>query len=777
MNAHSNHMHATWLARRARQGRLRLLAETMRDTLWSLDPDTLRFNYLSPQSERLLGYSIEELTKHPIDYFLASPAHQPFKVMIGERYSEARNNPSGDIIYYTDEWEHPCKDGSLIWLEVISHFVHNPNTHKLEMLGVMRDITERKRAEDALRLSEERHRLLAENARDVIWTMELDGSISYISPSIEKVRGFTVEEAMQQSIEQIHPPQSQAITLGYFQRLYEAIAAGHTPDSFRGELEYWCKDGSTFWTEVMAYPILNPDGSFAQILGVTRDISERKRYELELQQARIEAEKAAQAKSDFLANMSHEIRSPMNAIMGLTELLLDDESTPWKCEYLNSVQNASKTLLSLINDILDYSKIEAGHLHFEHSEFSLSDVIRNTLELFKLKFDEKGLKLITELDENLPQYLIGDSLRLGQVLNNLVNNAIKFTEKGEIRIIVRASEVPDSPSKTKLLFSVHDTGIGISACYMPHLFSPFTQAETSISRRFGGTGLGLSIAKRLVDMMEGDISASSAEGQGSVFTFTVLLDRADALYETPRIEDSVQRQPNAGPQPLEKLSQQALLIQGANILVVEDDAANQLFARRFLERLKLNVTIADNGYDAIEWVKKRPYDLILMDLMMPGIDGFDTTRQIRALPEGKTLPIIAATATVMKDTIRSCMDAGMNDHIAKPMDLNLLTAALLKWITPKQTSRTADEAAPASDEAITLVSEIDRVHVLSLCAQLEPLLAQNMVNAKDIISQIESVIMNSPWANAFHPVSHAARYWRFDDALEALKSFQTTIQA
>ena len=502
----------------AREEQFRLLTETMRDTLWSLDAETLRFNYLSPQAQRLLGYSIEELTAHPIDHFLPSPAQQSFKSMIGERYLEACNNVSGEIIYYTDEWEQPCKDGSLIGLEVISHFVHNPGTDRLEMLGVMRDITERKQAQDTLRLSEERHRLLAENARDVIWTMELDGSISYISPSIEKVRGFTVEEAMQQTIAQIHPPQSQAISLGYFQRLYEALAAGLTPDSFRGELEYWCKDGSTFWTEVMAYPILHPDGSFAQILGVTRDISERKRYELQLQQARIEAEKAAQAKSDFLANMSHEIRSPMNAIMGLTELVMDAESTAWKREYLNSVQNASKTLLSLINDILDYSKIEAGHLHFEHSKFLLSDVIGSTLELFKLKFDEKGLKLITELDTNLPQHLIGDSLRLGQILNNLINNAIKFTEKGEIRIIVKASAVPDFPSKTKLLFSVQDTGIGISARYMPQLFSPFTQAETSISRRFGGTGLGLSIAKRLVDMMEGEISASSAEGQGSVFS-------------------------------------------------------------------------------------------------------------------------------------------------------------------------------------------------------------------------------------------------------------------
>ena len=211
--------------------------------------------------------------------------------------------------------------------------------------------------------------------------------------------------------------------------------------------------------------------------------------------------------------------------------------------------------------------------------------------------------------------------------------------------------------------------------------------------------------------------------------------------------------------------------------MIEDDAANQLFARRFLERLKLNVTLADNGYDAIEWIKKRPYDLILMDLMMPGIDGFETTQHIRSLPEGKTVPIIAATASVMKDTIRSCIDAGMNDHIAKPMDLNLLTTALLKWIKPKQSIGPMCEAAPASDETMPLVTEIDKVHLSSLCTQLEPLLAQNLINAKDIISHIEALLMNSAWANTFQPVSHAARYWRFDDALEALKSFQTSIQS
>ena len=362
-------------------------------------------------------------------------------------------------------------------------------------------------------------------------------------------------------------------------------------------------------------------------------------------------------------------------------------------------------------------------------------------------------------------------------MRNLITNAIKFTEKGEIRIIIKPSTHALSKAKTNnLLFIINTSGYGISEPQKQSLFSPLMQSDVFTNQAFDTADLGLVIAKRLIELMNGEIKTSSIENQGTIFGFALPFDHIENDENVKPIKNPDTKSQTPTSQPLTSAIQQTSSIQGAKILVVDDDPANQLFAKRFLERLKLNVTLIDNGYDAIELVRKYAYDLILMDLMLPGIDGLETTQRIRALEEGKTIPIIAATASGRQDTYTQCIDAGMNDLITKPINLTHLSTTLLQWIKTNDANNDSIETPPSNADEIKSISESDIMRLLSLCSQLAPMLANNLVNSRDIILQIESLIANSPLADAFQPVSHAIRHWRYDDAFEALKIFQNTIK-
>ncbi|MBF0558464.1 MAG: response regulator, partial [Nitrospirae bacterium] len=440
-----------------------------------------------------------------------------------------------------------------------------------------------------------------------------------------------------------------------------------------------------------ARPLHDSRGDITGAIEQIHDITDRHLAEEALAKAKEIAEDATRVKSDFLANMSHELRTPMNAIIGYSEMLVEDAEEIGQRKFvadLNKINFAGKHLLGLINDILDFSKIEAGKLHFECVDFSLEDVMSHLADIAVIKAQDKGLKLLFDVGTDVPAALRGDPLRLGQILINLVNNAVKFTEDGEITVGIKC--LADGPDGVSLRFDVADTGIGLTEAQRSKLFTAFTQADSSTSRKYGGTGLGLTISKRLVEMMGGEIGVDSEPGVGSDFHFTA---KFPLQAEQRRFDTSADGILNAlgkdavrwtsGQQKQEDYKKAEKLVNGSCLLLVEDNAVNQEVALKILQDAGIGVDIAQNGAEAIEKVRQKDYDGVLMDCQMPVMDGFEATRRIRQDMHFTGLPIIAMTANAMAGDREKCIECGMNDHVAKPIDVGRLFMTLARWVKPK----------------------------------------------------------------------------------------------
>ncbi len=390
-----------------------------------------------------------------------------------------------------------------------------------------------------------------------------------------------------------------------------------------------------------------------------------------MQTAMLRAEASTRMKSEFMANMSHEIRTPMNAIIGMSRLALMREPAPALRNYLEKILGASEHLMRIINDILDFSRIEAGKLQLETVPFALDGLLGQLASVTDVKLASRGIELVFRVGPGVPQRLVGDPLRLGQVLINLTGNAVKFTERGEV--VVAVELVTRDATGVTLAFSVTDTGIGMTQEQVKRLFQSFSQADSSTTRKYGGTGLGLSISRHLVGLMGGDIAVSSSPGVGSRFSFTLALGVADGQADPGTGAGSLSRTPNMADLPR---------LDGARILLAEDNANNREVALDFMAAARMQVDVAFNGREAVRMAQAGDYDLVLMDIQMPELDGLAATREIRGDPRLRTLPVVAMTAHALASDRALSRLAGMNDHVTKPIDPDLLFCTLLKWIDP-----------------------------------------------------------------------------------------------
>ena len=439
-----------------------------------------------------------------------------------------------------------------------------------------------------------------------------------------------------------------------------------------------------------------------QFLYIFEDITDRKIQEQALMKGKQEAEESALAKQQFLSAMSHEIRTPMNAVIGMTHLLMQENPRPEQLDNLKTLKFSSENLLVLINDILDLSKIEAGKMIFEETAFDLKELVFNIKNSLNYKAEEKGIRLNIRLDPTLPKLMVGDPVRLSQVLNNLISNAIKFTEKGSVTIdILLESEDIET---LKLNFAIIDTGIGISKDKLDYIFESFTQENTDITRRFGGTGLGLAITKRLLQLQNSQIYVESSVGKGSVFYFTLGFKRS--------LKDEIETVHQA-------INYAGTDLAHVKLLLVEDNEINQIVATKFLKQLNIKPDYASNGKLAIEKASVKAYDIILMDLQMPEMGGYEATRAIRNLGgKNASIPIIAVTAGVILDTHNRAMAAGITDFTAKPINPNELYQKILKYIRMNgiEVKTTTQQQLPLPEKQPAAILQLNYEGLLEVCA-------------------------------------------------------------
>ncbi|MES2266442.1 MAG: PAS domain-containing protein [Bacteroidota bacterium] len=600
--------------------------------------------WMNEAMEHIIGYNIDELKGQTVGTMLIGPKTN---MEVFEAAVQAVKQKQS----YEVEIEIYKKDGSTAWVFISNSPLFNETGYLERQIGVMVDITERKKAEEELTMLS----LVASKTTSGVVINDSAGKVEWVNDAFEKITGYALDD-----VKDKHLGDSLKGELTDVSIITKARELSEKKQSFEVDLLIYRKDGQPLWISVINSVIMGEDGKVNKYIETIIDITAKKKAEMELISAKEEALQLSRAKDMFIGVMSHEIRTPLNAVIGMSHILLNDNPLESQKENMSILKFSAENLMTLINDVLDFTKIETGNIELEKANVNMRDMVQSIIGSMKYKAEEKGIYLTQSIDENVPDIVLGDRARLVQILLNLVSNAVKFTNKGGANIDLKLIE--QANDTVRIRFSVSDTGIGVAKNKLNTIFESFKQAEADTTRNYGGTGLGLAIAKRLIELHDSRINVDSIPGEGSNFWFTITFNKI------------VNHQTNTSNNVGTGLN--------INVLVVDDNQINRLLINKVLKKWGANADFAENGQEAIDKLElDKNFDVVLMDIHMPVMGGLEATGVIRTKPEPyfQKLPIIALTASMLSNEMGEIETAGMNDYILKPFDPTTLFEKLSRY--------------------------------------------------------------------------------------------------